>query len=70
MLNINVVVSKKTPKAVRAEGWVSLTYPYKPAETALLVMAVRQLGSKPNLLVNCPGGVEIFVPGKLNRGLI
>jgi hypothetical protein len=58
-----------TPAEVRKRGWVSLTYPYKANEDAMLDAAVRQLGSKPNVVLTVPGGREIFVPGKTNRGL-
>lgn len=58
-----------TPAEARREGWISLTYPYKPEEQMMLAAAVRQLGSKPNIVLNCPGGREIFVPGKGVKGL-
>jgi hypothetical protein len=69
MKNLNMTISKENGAALRVKGWVSLTYPYKPHDAEMLVAAVRQLGDKPNRLVNCPGGVEIFVPGRTNKGL-
>ena len=65
-----LATTKSSPTALRAAGWVSLTYPYRPGESIILFQAVQQLGIRPHQLVTVPTGIEIFVPRKTNKGLI
>lgn len=60
-----------TKESARAEGFVSLTYPYSmPDQAVMLAVAVIQLGTKPFRLVSQKSGsVEIYVPKVTNRGL-